>query len=300
MGDCRVSLLFQRAFGALEALHAGDGRPESGGLLEWTLALGTWLIERRGGRPPSADVITPGSAPPFPEPPAGLDLAQRVAGAGAAVGLARRPQDHNGVVDDAVSLVQPFADASDAIASAAAIAGFLSGLLDGWAMEGALAQSLFIAQRAEAFGAVKGPSVTAAIRAVFDEIYAGARSRFRPEGAAAGGRPAGGAGAVGALKTEKLAVHQLAAEALGLAYLSQDAAKAIAAAAGLDGGGRCLAAVAGMLGGAFAPASLPAEARAGLDQQTPVLEVVEDLLDLRTFRYLRVPQYRDRFRRKKC
>src|SRR5690606_40686005 len=79
MGDCRVSLLFQRAFGALEALHAGDGRPESGGLLEWTLALGTWLIERRGGRPPSADVITPGSAPPFPEPPAGLDLAQRVA-----------------------------------------------------------------------------------------------------------------------------------------------------------------------------------------------------------------------------
>jgi len=280
---------------ALEALDAGDGRPGPGGVLDWSLKLGAWLIERRGGRPASANVIGAGEVPPFPKPPEELALSLRVAGAAVAVGIARRPQDHNGMVDDAVTLVELISDSSVEIAGACAIAGFLSGLLDGWAMEGALAQSLFVAKRAEVFGAVKGPPVVEAIRDVFDEIYTG--KRVPPPFDAA---EAGASGAGGPFNTLGLPGHQLVAEALSLAYLCRNASHAISRGKIRGTDGRFLAAVAGMLAGAFAPETLPQEAWVGLEDQTPVLEVVEELLELRTSRYQRIRQYGDRFRRKKC
>ena len=292
-----MSLLHKRVLGALEALDAGDGRPGPGGVLDWSLALGSWWIQRRGDRPASASVIDDGGAPPYPTAPPGLSLPMQVAGAAVVVGLARRPQDHNGMVDDAVTLVEPLSDASVDIAGAAAIAAFFSGLLDGWAMEGALAQSLFVAKRAEAFGVVKGPSVVQAIRDVFDQIDAGQRSRPAPARARVDqGAPAESA-APGAPRLER---HELVAEALGLAYLCHDALGAIAAGRDRGAGERYLAAMAGMLAAASAPDTLPQEVAAGLEERTGLIEVVEDLLAIRTARYSRFPQYADRFRRKKC
>lgn len=297
MGDSGVSLLYQRAIAALEALDAGDGRPPSGGVLDWSLALGSWLLKRREGRPASQSVFAVQDAPPFPAPPTELPLPLQVAGAGAVVGLARRPQDHNGIVDDVVTLVEPLSHASTDIAGAAALAAFLSALLDGWAMEGALAQSLFVAKRAETFGKVKGPSVVDAIRDVFDEIYAGERARPAEAQERADAR---GAEEAAALKTLKLQEEELIAEALGLAYLCPDALQAIAAAKARGADRRYLAAVAGMLAAAFAPATLPQEERGNLEERPAVLEVVDELLEIRMSRYSRIPQYGDRFRRKKC
>src|SRR5690606_37355897 len=98
-------------------------------LLDWCLAVGSWILSVRNG----------GAKLPFPRPPEALGLSEAVAAGAAAVGVARRPQDHNGIVDDVVDVVRPISDDSADISSGCLLAAFLSSLLDGWDMEGAMA-----------------------------------------------------------------------------------------------------------------------------------------------------------------
>src|SRR5690606_9214631 len=141
-------------------------------MLDWSLKLADWLMDHRSGPHPVHRIAEPADRSPFPSSPAGLSPDQLAAGAGAVVGLLRRPQDHNGIVDDTVTLVSPFVRSSTDFAGACALAAFLSAVVDGWHMEGALAQSLFVAKRGETFGEELGPSVPQAMEEAMDRVYA--------------------------------------------------------------------------------------------------------------------------------
>lgn len=298
-----MSWLYTRALSALKGLHAGDGQPQAGGMLDWSLTLADWLIDRRLGPHPAHQIAEPGDRSPLPSPPDGFSKEQCAAGAGVVVGLLRRPQDHNGIVDDAVTLVAPLCDSSAEIASACALAAFLSAVVDGWDMEGAMSQTLFVAKRGETFGREKGPSVAQAIEEVLDQIYAtenrihAARSVLYPPASSRGGKPT-------------LPV----AKALGLAYLSQEPEEVhrLIGSATSDNGeathfgrlevgeSRYLAAMATMLTAAHRPANLPQEMGQEVEERTDIAELLDDLLELRAARYQRTPHYAARFRRKKC
>ena len=141
-------------------------------MLDWSLTLASWLIARRRGPHPAHQISESGDLSHFPTPPKELDSEYWTAGAGVVVGLLRRPQDHNGIVDDAVTLVVPILDTSVDVASACALAAYLSSLMDGWDMESAMSQALFVAKRGETFGKEKGPSVVQALNEILDRIYA--------------------------------------------------------------------------------------------------------------------------------
>ena len=108
-----MSLLYRRALAALKGLHVGDGQPQrAGGMLDWSLTLASWLIDRRSGPHPAHRIAGSADLSEFPSPPQELTSEFWTAGAGVVVGLLRRPQDHNGMIDDAVTLVVPLRDAA--------------------------------------------------------------------------------------------------------------------------------------------------------------------------------------------
>lgn len=284
-----MSLLYRRALSALRALDGGSSVPPGAqGALDWTFTLARWLLEQQSGPHPAHRIAASGSPTPFPRPPKDLAPEFLVAGAGTVVGLLRRPQDQNGIVDDAVTLVAPLFDTSTQIASACAIGGFLAALLDGWAMEGAMAQSLFVTRRGEAFGKKKGPSVARALEEAWSSVGAGeGASDEQPSSA-------------GLLDEQAARSIFLIPRAVGLALACRDAGEVLARAGAFGPDAPYVGAVAAMLSAAYAPESLPENLSTEVEERTDLLELLEMLLELRTSRYQTVFAYASRFRRKKC
>ena len=90
------------------------------------------------------------------------------------------------------------------------------------------------------------------------------------------------------------------ARALGLAYVYQDSTEVSSLLGQQGAASRFDSAIVTVLAAAFSPQSLPAGLGADIEDQTDVSELLDDLLELRSARYRRVPQYAARFRRKKC
>lgn len=263
--------------------------PGAQGALDWTFTLARWLLEQQSGPHPAHRIAASGSPTPFPCPPKDLAPEFLVAGAGTVVGLLRRPQDQNGIVDDAVTLVAPLFDTSTQIASACAIGGFLAALLDGWAMEGAMAQSLFVTRRGEAFGKEKGPSVARALEEAWSAVSAGEGADFEQA-----------LSSVGSLDGQVTRSIFLVSRAVGLAFVYRDVGEVLARASGFGPDAPYVGAIAAMLSAAYAPESLPENLSAEVEERTDLLELLEMLLELRTSRYQTVFAYASRFRRKKC
>lgn len=308
-------------------------------MLDWSLKLADWLMDHRSGPHPVHRIAEPADRSPFPSSPAGLSPDQLAAGAGAVVGLLRRPQDHNGIVDDTVTLVSPFVRSSTDFAGACALAAFLSAVVDGWHMEGALAQSLFVAKRGETFGEERGPSVAQAMEEAMDRVYA---SKDPDEAVRrvflANADPESG-------EQDEIAWIPPVARAIALAYVAREpselwrlleglhpekghegsalqadsgglgagvGASHDAGTGGLRSGGATgvsaleavppgyYSAVAAMLTAAHKPEDLPDGTSRDVEERTDVAELLDELLELRVARYQRVPQYAARFRRKKC
>lgn len=129
-----LSLLEQRALALVGGAVAGGA---GGALFDFARAVKRWGGVRRAVAPERGLAV-----PPFPQV---LTLAL-------VVGMVRRPQDHNGIVDDAVSLVSPVAASETAVVGACAVAAAVAALLDGWAMEGAWALACFVGRRGQPFG----------------------------------------------------------------------------------------------------------------------------------------------------
>lgn len=284
-----MSRLYTRALAALKGLHAGEGEPPAGGMLDWSLKLGGWLVDRRPGPHAAHRIAAPDDRTALPSPPAGLPRAHWAAGAGVVVGLLRRPQDQNGIVDDAVTLVSPLWDSSTEIAGACALAAFLAAVVDGWDMEGALSQSLFVAKRGETFGRERGPSVARAMDELLEHVYA-APDRDQAARTALTARTSIGEGG-GIVR------------AIALAYVAQEPDELFRLASRWTTADlRCVTAIAAMLTAAHEPEGLPAGVGRYVEERTDVAELLDELLELRAARYRRAPQpqYAARFRRKKC
>lgn len=258
-------------------------------MLDWSLTLAEWLLDQRNGPHPAHRIAASGRPAPFPNPPGDLSSEFWTLGAGLVVGLLRRPQDQNGIVDDAVTLVAPFCDTSTHIAGACAIGGFLAALLDGWAMEAAMAQSLFVTRRGESFGREKGPSVAWALDETLGAISA-------VEGAS----PANVLPPADFLEGKREAFPYQVAWALGFAYLFRDVKAVLGQADRLGSNAPFVAAGGATLAAAYAPENLPEGLGADVHERTDLLELLDALLELRVIRYQRIPEYAARFRRKKC
>ena len=90
------------------------------------------------------------------------------------------------------------------------------------------------------------------------------------------------------------------AKALGLAYTCQDLEEVLGVAGEAGADSRYCAAIASMLVAAYVAQNLPEDLGADVEERTDVAELLDELLEFRSARYRRAPQYAARFRRKKC
>ena len=161
-----------------------------------------------------------------------------------AVGIARRPQDYNGIVDDVVSIIAIHRYTSQAVAGGCAVAAAVAALLDGWDLEGAVALAATIAKRGSTFGRKAGPVTLPGeiweVWARVDEHTIGRAANLERALEAIEGFPP-------------------LPRALGIAYACRDAGLAVKAAAALPDHQRITGAIAGSLCAAFRPDSLPGE-----------------------------------------
>ncbi len=97
-------------------------------------------------------------------------ITAHVVGLAIPVGVIRRPQDHNGVVDDVITTVSALQPTDADVAEACAVSAAVAAILDGWGMEGAVDLALFVGRRGETFGTKSGRNVTAEIRAAIDVV----------------------------------------------------------------------------------------------------------------------------------
>ena len=243
----RESLLRQRTAALLRGALAGGAAPEM-------LAL-TGLVARHGGIRRLPPGWSQEARLPFP---AILELA-------VPVGIARRPQDHNGIVDDAVTLLAPSGPSHVATAGACAVAAALAALLDGWGMEGACDLALFVGRRGETFGRrTARTDAVARIRTALDAVQ-DAR------------------GFDAALRIASLnpgADEDIVPIALGLAWTCRSAPAALRAAGRLAPHRRVVAALAGALCGADNPLSMPPPGGGKLSDKIDA--VVDGMLAIRT------------------
>lgn len=186
----------------------------------------------------------------------------------AAVGICRRPQDYNGIIDDVLSAIAITHNTSLALSSGCAVAAAMAALLDGWDLESAVTLSLSVADRGATFGKRASSlrlseRITEAIDFVEDA-----------------------SGAYGEGLEHILTLSETVdatAGALALAYGHRHAGRAILDAANRSQNGHFMASVAGALCAAYDPDSLPKvwvdriEARNHLDLDW----LVDELLSIR-------------------
>lgn len=162
------------------------------------------------------------------------------------VGIVKRPQDHNGIVDDAVTALSLIHPTSELAGGACAVAATVAALLDGWGMEGAVDLALFVGKRGQTFGSRGGQDVIAQIRASIDAV----EERMTTNGTHLGS------------SLPKLVDVGLVPRALGLAYAYRHAGRAARAAMDSIGGGPVVAALAAAICAADQPGAYLKETEA--------------------------------------